>query len=104
MDRFVALADPKRRRMLELLSAGQLSAGEIAATFEISAPAVSQHLKALREAGLVRVSVEGQRRIYCLDLQGLASIDQWLAQVRGLWRGRLDTLEAKLRGEQGGTA
>ena len=70
MDVFAALSDPNRRRMLEELAAGERSAGEVGRSFEFSAPAVSQHLKALREAGLVRVRVDGQRRLYSLDPKG----------------------------------
>jgi DNA-binding transcriptional ArsR family regulator len=91
-----ALADPSRRRIVELLGGGEISAGEIAGQFQISAPAVSQHLKALREAGLVRVRIEGQRRIYSLDPEGLAAVDAWLLEVRRFWDGRLDGLERAL--------
>jgi DNA-binding transcriptional ArsR family regulator len=101
MDRFTALADPNRRRMVELLALGPRPAGAIAAGFELSAPAVSQHLKALREAGLVRVEVDGQRRIYSLDPDGLAEFDQWLGKVRTFWSARLDALEAVLEAEKG---
>ena len=75
MDLFAALAEPNRRRMIELLSRGPRAAGDLAGAFQLSAPAVSQHLKALREAGLVRVEVDGQRRIYSLDPEGLDAVD-----------------------------
>ena len=101
MDRFAALADPNRRRMMELLGQSDRSAGAIAEAFELSAPAVSQHLKALRAAGLVRVTVDGQRRIYSLDPDGLAAVDDWIERVRGDWNRRLDRLEAALRKEKG---
>ena len=101
MDRFAALADPNRRRMLELLGKGDRPAGALAAAFEMSAPAVSQHLKALREAGLVRVTVDGQRRVYSLDPGGLEEVDGWIDRVRGQWSRRLDALEAALAKEQG---
>jgi DNA-binding transcriptional ArsR family regulator len=100
MDPFAALSDPNRRRMIELLGAGPAQAGAIAAQFALSAPAVSQHLKALREAGLVRVAVDGQRRIYSLDPDGLAGFDDWLDKVRRFWAPRLDALEAALRKEK----
>ncbi len=103
MDRFAALADPSRRRILELLGRGERPAGAIAGAFAMSAPAVSQHLKALREAGLVRVAVDGPRRIYSLDPDGLAAVDAWIAKVRGFWSARLDALEAALEQEKGET-
>ncbi|MFN4164526.1 MAG: ArsR/SmtB family transcription factor [Ferrovibrio sp.] len=97
MEHFTALADPTRRQIVELLGRGERAAGEIAEGFAISAPAVSQHLKVLREAGLVRVRVDGQRRIYELNPEGLAEIDAWLDRVRRFWAPRLDALEAELR-------
>ncbi len=96
MDRFAALADPTRRRIIEMLGEGQLSAGELAARFSVSAPAISQHLKTLREAGLVKVEVSGQRRIYRLDPDGLDAFDAWVRKVRGYWGSRLDILEREL--------
>jgi DNA-binding transcriptional ArsR family regulator len=100
MDLFAALAEPNRRRMIELLGSGPRAAGDIAGAFALSAPAVSQHLKALREAGLVRVEVDGQRRIYSLDPDGLAAVDAWLDRVRGFWGERLDALETALKEEK----
>ena len=100
MDRFAALAEPNRRRMIELLGSGPLSASTLAGKFDLSAPAVSQHLKALREAGLVRVRIDGQRRIYSLDPEGLAAVEDWLGRVRGEWRRRLDALESALKEEK----
>ncbi|HEX2117361.1 MAG TPA: metalloregulator ArsR/SmtB family transcription factor [Alphaproteobacteria bacterium] len=97
MDSLTALADPTRRQIIEMLGRGERASGEIAEQFAISAPAVSQHLKVLREARLVRVRVEGQRRIYTLDPEGLQAIDEWLSQVRRFWAGRLDALEQVLR-------
>lgn len=101
MDRFAALADPNRRRMLEMLAPGERPAGAIAAEFALTPAAVSQHLKALREAGLVRVRVDGQRRIYSLDPGGLAAVDAWIGTFRSFWSGRLDALEQALRDEEG---
>jgi DNA-binding transcriptional ArsR family regulator len=94
---FSALADPTRRQIVERLSRGECAAGEIAEQFTMSGPAVSQHLKVLREAALVQVRVEGQRRIYQLNPQGLANMDDWLNQVRRFWAPRLDALERELR-------
>jgi len=98
MQSLIALADPNRRRIVEMLAAGQeLSAGEIGSGFEISAPAVSQHLKVLKEASIVRARVEGQRRIYALDPAGFAELDQWLSSVRRFWIPRLDELERQMQ-------
>jgi DNA-binding transcriptional ArsR family regulator len=96
MDRFAALAEPTRRSIVEMLGQGALSAGEIGARFKVSAPAISQHLKVLKEAGLVRVEVSGQRRIYRLDPAGLDEFDAWVRKVRGFWGPKLDDLEAEL--------
>ncbi|MCE9651317.1 MAG: metalloregulator ArsR/SmtB family transcription factor [Parvibaculum sp.] len=96
MESFAALADPTRRRIVEMLGAGELSAGDIARRFDVSAPAISQHLKALKAARLVRVRVDAQRRIYTLDPEGLSAIDTWLASVRRFWNPRLDALEREL--------
>ena len=92
-----AIAEPHRRRILELVAGEERSAGEIAAEFDVSQPAISQHLKALRDAGLVQVRAEAQRRIYALDPAGLAAIDTWLEGVRRFWPARLDALERELR-------
>ena len=92
MTGFEALAEPTRRRIVELLAAGERSAGEIVAEFEVSAPAISQHLKALREAGLVQVRQEAQRRVYAIDPGPLAELDVWLAPYRRVWNESLDAL------------
>ena len=99
MDRFVALADPTRRSIVELLGPGEQTAGAIGECFPISAPAISQHLKTLRESGLVRVRIDGQRRIYSLDPGGFAEMEAWFARIRGFWSGRLDALERELKKE-----
>jgi DNA-binding transcriptional ArsR family regulator len=96
MQAFAALGDPTRQRIVEMLAARELSAGEIARRFDMTAPAVSQHLKLLREAGLVQVRRDAQRRIYALDPAGLAELDAWLARFRHFWSARLDALEHKL--------
>jgi DNA-binding transcriptional ArsR family regulator len=100
MDSLAALADPTRRRIVETLAEGALSSGEIASRFSISAPAISQHLKTLRLARLVRVRAEAQRRIYELDLQGVEEMSAWIAQIRRFWSTRLDALETQLRTEK----
>ena len=96
MDRFAALSDATRRHIVELLGAGERTAGAIGENFPICAAAVSQLLKALRVAGLVRVRVDGTRRIYSLDPDGLADMEDWFARVRAFWNQRLDVLEREL--------
>lgn len=100
MDTFTVLADPTRRRIIESLSAGERAFGDIAADFEMSRPAVSQHLKVLREADMVSVRVDAQRRIYQLRSEGLDEIDDWLKRVRRFWSERLDKLEQALLDEE----
>ncbi len=102
MNSLAALADPTRRQIVETLGRGEHASGEIAGKFAISAPAISQHLKVLREARLVRVRVEAQRRIYTIDPDGLAEIADWLDRVRRFWSPRLDALERELRKPQPG--
>jgi DNA-binding transcriptional ArsR family regulator len=94
---FAALADPTRCRIVELLATGERPAGEIANKFDVSQPAISQHLKVLREAHLVRVRIDAQKRMYQLDPAGFAEIDRWLSKVRRFWPARLDALEKELR-------
>jgi DNA-binding transcriptional ArsR family regulator len=92
-----ALADPTRRRIVELLAEGERSAGEIAAEFETSRPGVSRHLRVLREHGLVHAREQGRRRLYSLDPQPLAELDEWLARYRRFWANRLDVLDTEIR-------
>jgi DNA-binding transcriptional ArsR family regulator len=94
---FEALADPTRRHILELLADGERTAGELAAAFDTSRPAVSRHLRVLREAGLVRWRGDAQRRIYRLDAEPLSEVDAWLGRYRRFWSGRLDALGDHLR-------
>ncbi|MGB6686681.1 MAG: metalloregulator ArsR/SmtB family transcription factor, partial [Terracidiphilus sp.] len=96
MDAFLALADPHRRRIIELLAQGRRSAGDIAARFPISAPAVSQHLKTLRKTRLVHVEIRGQQRIYALAPDGFREIDEWLGRHVRFWNSRLDRLESAI--------
>lgn len=96
MDRFIALADPTRRQIIECLCAGERSFGDIADRFEMTRPAVSQHLKVLREHGMVTVRADAQRRMYRLDQQGLAEVDAWISKVRSFWAQRLNNLEEAL--------
>lgn len=97
MDRFAALAEPNRRRMIEIIAAaGEVAASDISERFDISAPAVSQHLKVLREAELVRVEKRAQQRIYSINPQGVDEMWEWLSQMRQFWNERFDALDALL--------
>jgi DNA-binding transcriptional ArsR family regulator len=91
-----ALADESRRTMLETLSHGPATVSELAALLPIARPGVSRHLRVLREAGLVEVRQEAQRRIYSLRPQPLAEIDEWLSRYRALWQQRLDALHTEI--------
>ena len=97
---FTVLADPTRRQIIALLAERERSAGELVAVFPISQPAVSRHLRVLREAGFVRQRGDGQRRIYTLDPAPLAALDDWLAHYRHFWSGRLDALDRLLQEER----
>ncbi|OAI40138.1 ArsR family transcriptional regulator [bacterium SCGC AG-212-C10] len=90
---FAALADDTRLQIVDVLAREEASVNDLVARFAISQPAISQHLKVLREAGLVRVRPEAQRRIYSLDPDGLREIDTWLSRYRRFWASRLDRLE-----------
>ena len=92
MQIFAALADPTRSKIVEVLARTDLSAGEIAARFPVSRPAVSRHLSVLRKAQLVRARGEAQRRVYSLDPAGLEEVDHWVARCRQVWNSRLDAL------------
>jgi DNA-binding transcriptional ArsR family regulator len=92
-----ALADPIRRHIVELLAERERDAGEIASHFDVSRPAVSRHLRVLREHGLVQWRSDAQRRVYSLDPAPLEEIDAWLARYRGFWTNRLDALDVQLR-------
>ena len=94
-----ALADPTRRRIVELLAEHELSAGELVDEFDMSAPAISQHLNVLREAGLVLTRAEGQLRIQSLNPAGFDELDNWLHQTRAVWSHRLDALERELKAD-----
>ena len=100
MDTFTALSDPTRRRIIESLALGESSFGELADKFEMSRPAVSQHLKVLREAGIVSSRADAQRRIYRLSDDSLDEVEAWLTKVREFWNRRLDRLETLLVEEE----
>src|SRR4051794_30345020 len=91
-----ALADDSRRTMVETLAGGPATAGELAALLPIARPGVSRHLRVLREAGLVEVRPEAQRRVYRLRPERLAEIDDWLSRYRALWEQRLDALHTEV--------
>jgi DNA-binding transcriptional ArsR family regulator len=93
-----ALADPTRQRIVEMLAAGgALSSGEIAGRFELSPPAISQHLKTLKQARLVAVRVDRQKRIYSLNPEGVGEVSDWVRRIQNFWNPRLDALEAALK-------
>jgi DNA-binding transcriptional ArsR family regulator len=96
VETLAALADPIRRQIVEMLADRERDAGELAAAFPVSRPAVSRHLRVLREAGLVRVRPQAQRRVYALDPAPLEELAQWLERYRGFWGQRLDALETEL--------
>jgi DNA-binding transcriptional ArsR family regulator len=96
MDTFSAIADPVRREILASLRARPLTAGQIAARFPISRPAVSRHLRVLWEARLVSVSETGRTRVYRLETGPLADVEEWLGRFRDIWPRRLDALETEV--------
>ncbi|MGO8876725.1 MAG: ArsR/SmtB family transcription factor [Acidimicrobiales bacterium] len=93
---FAVLAEPSRRRILDLLRVRERSVGELVEDLRLSQPGVSKHLRVLREAGLVDVRVDAQRRWYQLRPEPLAEIDAWIEPYRRFWSTRLDALEAHL--------
>ncbi len=98
---FSALADPTRRKIIEILAAnGRLSATEICEKFPVSPPAISQHLKILREAQLVQMQKRAQQRIYQLNPQALLAVGDWADRVTRLWNQRFDALEKVLEAEK----
>src|SRR5947209_4399028 len=91
-----ALDDPNRRAVLDRLRERPHAVGELSGALRLTQPTTSKHLRVLREAGLVRVRTDAQRRIYALDPRPLAELDRWLAPYRALWNDRLDALGAHL--------
>jgi DNA-binding transcriptional ArsR family regulator len=100
---FDVLADPTRRRILDLLVEEERPVGELVDQLAISQPGVSKHLRVLREAGFVSVRTDAQRRIYGVRAEPLAEVDAWLTPYRRLWAGRLDALERHLDSEEAAT-
>lgn len=100
MEAFDILGDPVRRRILDLLATGEMPAGGVSAVirdeFGITQPAVSQHLKVLRENGFATVRAAGARRLYAVDPQGLKDVDSWLGKFRQFWTPPLDALATEL--------
>jgi DNA-binding transcriptional ArsR family regulator len=93
---FDVLAEPTRRRILDLLIESEQPVGDLVASLSLSQPGVSKHLRVLREAGLVEARTDAQRRIYRVRPEPLAEIDAWLAPYRRLWASKLDALERHL--------
>jgi len=93
---FAVLAEPNRRRILDLLRGKERAVGDLVDALAVSQPAVSKHLAVLRRAGLVDVRIDGQRRIYTVRPEPLRDLDEWLAPYRALWSSRLDALERRL--------
>ena len=96
---FSAIADPTRRAILDHLRNGELGAGEIAARFPVSRPAIARHVRVLRKAGLVRERREAQKRFYALDPDGLRDVDRWLQPYRLFWAARLVDLKSVVERE-----
>ena len=93
---FEVVAEPNRRRILDLLRERQCPVGDLVEKLGISQPAVSKHLRVLREAGLVEVTADAQRRLYRVRAEPLREIDEWLTPYRKAWRKRIDALERHL--------
>jgi DNA-binding transcriptional ArsR family regulator len=96
MSPFEVLAEPNRRRILDLLRVAERPVGDLVRELEVSQPAVSKHLRVLREAGLVDVRPEAQQRLYRVQAEPLRAMDEWLEPYRRLWSERLDDLERHL--------
>ena len=93
---FEILAEPNRRRVLDLLREQERTVGELVDALDMSQPAVSKHLRVLRDAGLVEARIDAQRRIYTLRAEPLAEVDAWLQPYRKFWRGKLAALQRHL--------
>src|SRR5688572_15931082 len=98
-DVFQAIADPVRREIIEIISEGPMNVNAIAEKFVISRPAISKHIKILRECGLVTIRKEGRERFCVPKLQSLGEVSLWLEQYRSFWKGKLDDLENFLNQE-----
>ena len=97
MNAFAALADDTRREIVKLIAKnGELSSSEIGQNFRMSSPAISQHLKILREAKILNMKKDAQRRIYSLNDSGINEVDDWILNIKSLWNKRLDNMEKYL--------
>ncbi|MET7805112.1 metalloregulator ArsR/SmtB family transcription factor [Micromonospora chersina] len=99
-DAFAVLAEPTRRRILDRLRRSESSVGDLVAALGMSQPAVSKHLKVLREAGLVSCRTAAQQRIYRIDVRPLRAVDDWLGPYRRMWTDHLDALERHLDSQE----
>ncbi|MCP3785909.1 MULTISPECIES: ArsR/SmtB family transcription factor [Micromonospora] len=99
-DAFAVLAEPTRRRILDRLRRAESSVGDLVAALGMSQPAVSKHLKVLREAGLVSCRTAAQQRIYRIDVRPLRAVDDWLGPYRRMWTDHLDALERHLDSQE----
>ena len=97
MDKFLAISDPTRRKIIEILCREELPSGDIARQFDSSPPAISQHLKILKTADIVEVRIDAQKRLYSLSKSGLDDISIWVQTVNDFWSQQLENLEQELR-------
>ncbi|MFE9692822.1 ArsR/SmtB family transcription factor [Micromonospora sp. NPDC005806] len=100
VDAFAVLAEPTRRRILDRLRRAESSVGDLVDALGMSQPAVSKHLKVLREAGFVTCRIAAQQRIYRIDTRGLRAVDDWLGPYRRMWAEHLDALERHLDSQE----
>jgi DNA-binding transcriptional ArsR family regulator len=97
---FTALADPTRFKIVELLAThGRMPVSQIGKRFTVSPPAISQHLKVLKEANLVSVEIKAQQRIYMLNQDGISEIEDWVSKMKEMWTARFDALDELLKAE-----
>ncbi|MGD0258002.1 MAG: metalloregulator ArsR/SmtB family transcription factor [Thermoplasmata archaeon] len=101
MDTFSVLAEPRRRRVVEILAhRGQLSASQICEEFDVTPQAISQHLRVLREAKVIRMEKKAQQRLYAFNPQSVNQIQVWAAEMAKVWNSRLDRLDKALKEEK----
>jgi len=101
MDTFTALAEPTRRSIIEMIARrGEMTATDISDNFAVSAPAISQHLKVLKETNLVRMEKRAQKRIYTVNPEGIGELENWAQRMLRMWNERFDALEELLKSEE----